>query len=209
MSVPILLDISQLTYPIPVIIGLARVRKLPLSMRLLWLMCLSALVEIAFARYVGHLRIKNYFVSEYYRIVEVSFVYVVYIVSTTSWNRKLTIVSMWILFSFVWLGTILFSHGTQQIGGGISVVARLFLVAASLVVIQPLMADSSVRLVDKSLFWMVAAVLIYSTGSMVVIGLSDRLFRANYWLLYVAYHVNWSLEIAANLLYSKALLCKL
>jgi hypothetical protein len=76
-------------------------------------------------------------------------------------------------------------------------------------VLQSLLADSSVRLVEKSLFWVVSAVLLYSAGSMVVIGLSDRLLRANYWLLYVAYHVNWALEISANLLYSKALLCKL
>jgi hypothetical protein len=208
MPFPVFGEICLLTYVIPAVVGIIRFRKLAYPMRILSALCVVALLEIILARFVGHLRIKNYFVSEFYMVVEVTFIYAVYYLYATSLKQKLMIATPGILFFLIWLGTMLFSPGPQQIGGGMSVVSRLFMIAASLMMLQSLIADSSSRLIERSLFWMVIAVLLYATGSMVVIGLSDRLLKDNYWLLYIAYHINWALLIAANLLYSKAFLCK-
>jgi hypothetical protein len=120
----------------------------------------------------------------------------------------LIIAALGVLFFLIWLVTMIVAYDPYQLGGGMFVVERLFLIVASLITYQSMIDDSSSRLVEKSLFWMVFAIILYTTGSLVVIGLGDRLLKTNYWLLYTAYHINWSLLIAANLLYSKAFLCR-
>jgi len=208
MPIPMFAEAAGVTYVVPVAIGTARFRKLSFSMRILSILCALALLEVIFLRYVGHLKIKNYFISQFYTALEVSFIHAVYFAAESSTARKRMIGGLGIGFFLIWLGATLFSHGQQQMGGWMSVVARIFLIAASLLAFQSLMADARTRLLESSLFWMVIAVILYSAGSMVTIGVSDMLLKTNYWQLYVVYHINWSLLIVANMLYSKALLCK-
>jgi hypothetical protein len=208
MPVPFLAYICFWTYLIPVVIGLIRFRKLTFPMRILFVLCVLAFVEISITWYVAHMKIKNYFIDDFYMVVEVLFIYAVYYVSAVPCKNKLIIATLGVLFFLIWLATMVVAYNPDQIGGGISIIERVFLIAGSLITLQSLMADSSSKLVEKSLFWMVVAVLLNATGTLVMVGLSDSLLKTNYWLLYVAYHINWSLDIAANVLYSKALLCK-
>jgi len=208
MPIPIFLVVCSCTYIIPVVVGLARFRKLTFPMKILGVLTIFALTEIAISVYVARMNIRNYFVTNYTEAAEVSLILAVYYASAVSRKQKLILVLLGISFFVVWLGYMALYYDPNEFGGAMPITDRLFMILGSIVAMQSLVTDSTARLFEQSLFWMIFAVILDAPGSLIGIGLFDRMLKDNYWLMYVVYHINWSLDIATNLLYSKALLCK-
>lgn len=209
MHLPLLGKIAVATYLLPVAIGIIRFKKLNFPARLLVVMCVLSMTEVGVSGFVAiELHLRNYFVSQYYRVLEVSFVCAIYYAATPVIKRTFIMPAIAILFVMIWSVKMMFFYNPAELGGGISIIARLFMIAASLIALQSLLVDSSIRLIDMPVFWMVSAVILNAAGSLVVLGLVDTLLKISILSWYVAYHINWSLEIAANLLFSKALLCR-
>jgi hypothetical protein len=68
--------------------------------------------------------------------------------------------------------------------------------------------DEKSHLLERPVFWVAMGVLLYASGTLLVLGLSNHLLQLGKPYFDVAWHINWSLLIIANLLYTKGMLCK-
>jgi len=76
------------------------------------------------------------------------------------------------------------------------------------IVIWTQIKDERSTMLERSVFWVAAAVILYSTGTMAVLGLGNFLMKLGRPYFVAAWHINWTLIIVANIFYTKGMLCK-
>ena len=208
MSIPALGYIYLVASLVPVSVGLFRFRSIARPMKILTLLCVLSVVTAVTEFVMGQLKINNRFIANNYVPLEVLLITLIYFLSTRTSKYRKILVGSFILFVVVWITDKVFFDIPNQTNSEMALVSRLFLFYLSLLMISAASRDVTTRLSDKPIFWVAAGVILYSTGTFIGAGLGTRLLNLNVSFFVIAWHINWSLLIVANLLYTKALLCK-
>jgi succinate dehydrogenase hydrophobic anchor subunit len=208
MNIPVFGQIHAVSFLVPVITGIIRFSKLRPAMRVLTVLCILACIDIAAQLLVGFWGMKNYFVSDCYRLIEVSLFCTVFFLSLASRRPRMTLGALGILFALFWTVYMSWFYDRAHINSILAMVSRVFLLVLSLVTLQALQEDEKTRLVDRPVFWVAAGVAVYACGTLLLLGLSNQLLKLGLPYFVFAWHINWFLLIVANLLYTKGLLCK-
>jgi len=177
-------------------------------MKILTLLCVLAVLSASAELTLGRLAVNNRFIANNYVPVEVLLITLVYFFSTSTAKYRRILIATYALFAIVWTVDKVLFDVPNETNSTMALVSRLFLFSISLLMISTASRDTKTALGDKPIFWVAAGVLLYSTGTFVVVGLGNRLLQLNVTLFVIAWHINWLLLIVANLLYTKGLLCK-
>jgi len=177
-------------------------------MRILVVLCIISSVNIVTQFILGRLGITNYILSNTFVPIEFLLLVGIYFYSCFSQRSKKILVSGAVFFIVIWLVNKFLLENSSQMNSPMAMISRVFLVSLSLMVIYDAMKDEAKRLIDRSVFWVATGVVLYSSGTFIVFGVSNELLKSNASHFVVAWHINWSLLIITNLLYTKALLCK-
>lgn len=208
MALPVFLQVTMASHVLPASVGAARFRKLESSLKIMAVFCAVACVQLAtgyiFSRAFGN----NYIVSDVYRVVEVGMLCAVYVVASSSTKSRRTLVYLGMVFAMVWLVDLAWFREPQRLNIAMSVFTRSTVIGMSVIVLYGMVGDEPVNLAQVPLFWVVAGELLYSTGTIIVLGFGNRLLSLGYVYFEALWEVNWSLTILANLFYTKAFLCK-
>ena len=196
------------SYVVPATVGVARLSHLSKPVRILTVLCILACVNIAAQFYLASLRLTNYFISDFYSVVEVSLLCTVFCFSIVSRGTRRVLTAMAVLYVAFWVVDMVWFHNPAQIDSVMAIVSRFFLVVMSLVTLQTAMRDEASHITGRPVFWVVIGVLLYSSGTMVVFAVSNELLNLDPSYFDIAWHVNWSLLIIANLAYTRGMLCK-
>ena len=208
MAIPVYGQIHAVSFLIPAAAGIKRFSKLSRAMRLLTVLCVLACIDIAVQLLVAWGGMRNYFLSDYYRVIEVSLLCVVFYLSTASKGTRIVLRVLGILFVVIWVLDMVFFRDPDHINSGMAMISRTFLIVMALVTLQSAIKDEKSHLLERPVFWVVMGVVLYSSGTLLVVGLSNQLLDLGVPYFVVAWHINWSLLIIANLLYTKGMLCK-
>jgi hypothetical protein len=208
MAIPVLGQIHFIGYVIPATAGIIRFPRLSRAMRILTLLCVLACIDIAAQYLVALWGMKNYFISDYYRVIEVSLLCVVFYLSTVSKGTRIVLRGLGILFVVIWVVDMIFFRDPDRINSGMAMTSRTFLIVMALATLHSAIKDERSHLLERPVFWVVMGVVLYSAGTLLVVGLSNQLLALGKVYFDVAWHINWSLLIIANLLYTKGMLCK-
>lgn len=208
MTPPVLAYIHLASYVVPATVGVARLSHLGKAVRILTVLCILACVNIAAQFYLASLRLTNYFVSDFYSVVEVSLLCAVFCFSTASRGTRRVLTAMVLLYVAFWVVDMVWFYNPAQINSVMAIVSRFFLVVMSLVTLQTAMRDEASHITGRPVFWVVIGVLLYASGTMVVFAVSNELLNLDPPYFDIAWHVNWSLLIIANLAYTRGMLCK-
>ena len=208
MAIPVLGQIHFIGYVVPATAGIIRFPRLSRAMRILTLLCVLACIDIAAQYLVALWGMKNYFLSDYYRVIEVSLLYAVFHFSLTLKRPRIVLRALGILFIVIWIVDMFYFHDPHRMNSTMAMISRTFLIVMALVTLQSAIRDEKSRLVERPVFWVVMGVVLYSSGTLLVVGLSNQLLALGKVYFDVAWHINWSLLIIANLLYTKGMLCK-
>ena len=208
MPAPVLGYLHLMSYPIPVIVGMKKLSALSKPMRVLTGLCILTCVNIAAQFVLSLFKVTNYFLGEYYTPIEVCLLCAVFYFSVASKGVQLVLTILGGFFIMIWVGNMIWFYDSRHIDSGMAVISRVFLIAISLITLQVTMKDERSRLVERSVFWVVLGVVLYSCGTLLVVGLSNELIKLGETYFIIAWHVNWSLLVITNLLYTKAILCK-
>jgi hypothetical protein len=208
MAIPVLGQIHFIGYVVPATAGIIRFPRLSRAMRILTLLCVLACIDIAAQYLVALWGMKNYFLSDYYRVIEVSLLCVVFYLSSVSKGTRIVLRVLGILFVVIWVLDMIFFRDPDRINSGMAMISRTFLIVMALVTLQSAIKDEKSHLLERPVFWVVMGVVLYSAGTLLVVGLSNQLLELGVPYFVVAWHINWSLLIIANLLYTKGMLCK-
>ena len=208
MSTPIFGYVHLLGYFFPVVVGAKVFRQMSRGVKLLVILSFVSLLNISAQFALSLWKIKNYFVSDYYRIFEVSLLCGVFWLSVTRERIRTILASLGLVFALIWLGDIVLTSGHEQLNSRMAMTSRLFLLVMALIVLCTEVKDSRVQLTERYTFWVAGAVLLYTSGSFLVLAFSTQLLDLGREYHWAAWHVNWFLLIVCNLMYTKAMLCK-
>jgi hypothetical protein len=209
MAIPLFGEISAATNIIPAGAGIIRFKRLSKSMRFLAILSILACLQIVASYLAALWRQNNLFLDDYYAFIEFIMVWSVYYFSTERRNSKLVLTAFGVVFLVTWLFKVPLYDGPVPIGGTMAVIDRILLIVISLVAAQEVLRGEATHILEKPIFWVVMGILMYATGTIMIFGFSDVLLKSGLAYFNMAWHINWALSIAANLFYTKALMCNL
>ncbi len=208
MSIPLLGYICFGFLFVPAIVGLFRYKKMSTAIRLLTALCVLAVVDGLTSFILGRMKINNQLVANVYVPIEVILITSVYYLSTVAGRSKRVLLGSASLFVLVWFVDVTFFEPLMEMNSTMAAISRLFLIAQSFMMITLVSKDSAGALSKRAVFWVASGVILYSTGTFIVAGLGSRLLELNVSFFVIAWHINWSLLIVANLFYTKGMLCE-
>lgn len=208
MKIPTLAIIAAITYLIPLIAGMSRFKWLNRTMRVFLLLCLCSCLEV-FSEYILSVKkINNLFLINYYFLLDDLFLSVVYSLSIEERKTKWIILTLALLFACIWIVDKMYFAVPGQMNTEMGVTSRIFIIVASIVIVLALMKKTNTLLIDDPVFWVATGSVIYSTGVLLIIGLGNELIKIGSFYFYVAWHINWSLAIVANLMFTRSFYCR-
>jgi len=207
VAIPIFAHISAASNLIPAAVGLRTFRKLPAGMRYLAFLSILACVQLVAEFIVASLYGNNYFLADYYTVVEFVLLTAVFFFSTKSNTARFILGILLMAFLVYWIIDMLQKPDSLSINTRMAMVSRVFLITMALVGFQGVLAGGTSAISRLPVFWVSFAVAVYSAGTLVVFGLSNELLRMGMIYFEIAWYVNWVLLIAVNLMYSKGMLC--
>lgn len=200
--------IAAITYLIPLIAGMSRFKWLNRTMRVFLLLCLCSCLEV-FSEYILSVKkINNLFLINYYFLLDDLFLSVVYSFSIEEKKTKRIILTLALLFTCIWIVDQTYFAVPGQMNTEMGVTSRIFIIVASIVIVLALMKKTNALLIDDPVFWVSTGSVLYSTGVLLILGLGNELVKIGSFYFYVAWHINWSLAIVANLMFTRGFFCK-
>ncbi len=88
-----------------------------------------------------------------------------------------------------------------------AVASQVYLIVISVFMIHTIVKRTDHAIADEPVFWVAIGNLIYSTGALFIAGLSNELMKMGTSYFITAWHINWSLAIISNVIYTKAFFC--
>ncbi len=208
MKYPILVYVCTAALFVPPIVGVFRFRRLSGSMKLMAALTIFACIELGFEYLVPYLKHPNIFVSDYYEFIEFCTLWAVFSMSVQNRRTRIILGTRGTGFALYWLLHIPSPESQDVISGTTPVVSRVVLVAMTLVTIHALVALGTKRVIEAPIFWVAFGVLLYSAGTLMVMGLGNQILRLGKPYFDAAWQINWLMNIVANMFYTKAFLCK-
>lgn len=208
MKISTLALISALTYLIPPLAGIWRFKQLDRAMKMFFLLCACSLLEVA-AEYILSVRhINNSFLINYYFLIDSLFLSVVYSYSIEDKRTKRIILILAILFIVIWVVDRLIFAVPGQMNNEMAVTSRIFIIVVSILIVLAVMKKTDSLLIDRPIFWVSTGYVIYSAGVLFIFGLSNELLKIGMLYFHIAWHINWSLDIVANLMFTRGFFCR-
>lgn len=208
MAIPTLGYVAACSYVVPLAAGITRLRYLDKALRVFLVLCVLSALQVGAQYVLGTMGIRNYFILNYFVAIEFILVIQVFSLSTHSPRARVVLSAGAILFLGYWLLDLVFWNDPTQISSTAAVVANILLIVGSLAVLHPALRDAATRLVERPIFWIAVGIALYSSGSLLVLGLSNELLKLGVEYFDIGWHINWALIILSNGLFAKAFLCR-
>jgi hypothetical protein len=208
MPLPLYCQIHLASYAIPTTVGIARFFSIGRAMRVLTVLCILACVDVAAQYFVALWTGNNLFLSHFYVVIEFALLCGVFYWSVPLKRTKHILLMTGAAFAVFWAADLIFFYNPGQINTVAQIVDRIFLMVMSAVTLQAIMRDETVSLYQRPVFWAAISVILYSAGTLVAVGLGNQLLEIDPTYFEVAWNINWTFIIIANLLYAKGMLCK-
>jgi hypothetical protein len=190
------------------VVGVVRFRRLEIGTRILAVLCIVAPMQLTLSFVMSRLGIRNYEVLNNYRPFELLLIgAVLYGLSVHAVVRRIVAVGV-TLFLALWIVDLNTLDDPTQINNRMAMLSRIIVIVMTLPALYFGQRATSGLFSQSPLFWVGTAALLYSSGSLFVVGFSNQLAAGSRETFISAWHINWSLLIMNNLFYMKGLLCK-
>lgn len=208
MPIPVYGQIHVISYLIPTTVGIARFSSLNRAMRILTVLTVFACVDVALQYVVALWTGSNLIISHLYVVLESSMLCAVFYWSVPLRSTRNTLFMLGGSFIVLWATDMIFFFNPNEINTVTQLAVRIILIVMSAVTLQAMMRDERSSLFERPAFWVSIAVILYSSTTLVVVGLGNQLLALGLSYFDVAWDINWTFIIIANVLYAKGMLCK-
>jgi hypothetical protein len=207
MKLPVIVYFVNASSLFAAIAGIIRFRRLNNAMKVFSILCgLTSLMEI-FELILNRKHINNTFISNYYVLVEVIFVSIVYLLSLGNKRMQRIISALTLLFLCIWVLDKIYFDVSGQVNIEMAVTSRIFIILISVLTIHTIVRQMNHPFINEPIFWVSSGTLIYSTGVALILGLMNELIRMGISYYLAAWYINWSLEILCNVMFTKGFFC--
>ncbi|MGA9407839.1 MAG: hypothetical protein WBW71_11975 [Bacteroidota bacterium] len=199
--------IAFFSYPIPVVAGIARFKRLTDAMKVLFLFCLFSCLVAGAECVLSLNHMNNTFLSNYSFLIESAFIFVIYFFSIDSKRIKQINSVLAALFFCIWIIDKIWFAVPNQLNSEMAVASRVFIIVISILTIYTIVKKIDHQLINDPIFWVSSSTLIYSTGAIFIFGLSNELLKMGASYFITAWYINWMLAVVSNLMYTKGFFC--
>ena len=207
MKLPVIVYFVNASSLFAAIAGIVRYKRLNNAMKVFSVFCvLTCLMEI-FELILNRKHINNTFISNYYVLVEVIFVSIVYLISLGNKRMQRIISALTLLFLCVWVLDKIYFDVSGQVNIEMAVTSRIFIILISVLTIHTIVRQMNHPFINTPMFWVSSGVLLYSTGVALILASMNELIKMGISYYQAAWYINWSLEILCNLMYTKGFFC--
>ena len=193
---------------LPLGVGVARYKKLNLAMRAFAAFCCVICVELVVEFVLAFHHINNNFVSNAGLGIEALCLAAVYTLSVDMKSVRRVIIASAVVFVCVWVPDKMFFEDPKQINEAMCIFSSTYVIVISVIALHTVARTTTNPLSDEPIFWITSANILLSSGDIFVLGTSNELLAMGVSYFTAAWYINWSLDIIAYILFTKALLCK-
>lgn len=192
----------------PVIVGLMRYKSLDKGAKALLILAVANCCQMMTSYTLSLMKIHNLELLNDYRPVELVLITAVYWLMIESKFIRRLLLYCAVGYVMVWIADKIYLDDPNHLNSRMAMLSRMIAIVMSIAVLYSETRASGTRFTERPLFWVGSAVLLYSSGTLLVLGLSNQLANMKREVFIMAWQINWSLLILANLFYTKGLLCK-
>src|SRR5208283_163223 len=207
MELPVIAIVAGCSFPIPVIAGIVRFKRLCNAMKVFLLFCIITCTEIVGEYVLGRKHINNTFLSNYSFLIESACIVKVYLLSVESKKVKQIIFALALLFLCIWIIDKIYFEVPNQLNDEMAIASRVFIILISIVAIHSIVKQMNHPFTDEPIFWASSGIVIYSSGVFLIVGLSNEILKMGTSYFLAAWYINWAIAIISNLMYTKGFFC--
>ncbi len=208
MKLPLMGHVAVWSALIPGTLALWRFKELNRPMKLFAVFCLVGVLNVLVEFALSRMNMRNYILSDFYFLVSVPFLGLIYHRSITSPFLRSALRILSVLFILIWIVQKVFFADPNQLSSTLAMITAIFLVIMSILTLNNMLKSSSSSLSGEPIFWVLAGTIVYYSGSFAVMGLGNALLKNSLSLFVAAWYINWILTVVSMLLYAKGFLCK-
>jgi hypothetical protein len=208
MPIPVYGQIHVVSYLVPTTVGIARFSSLGRAMRILTALTVFACADVALQYFVALWTGSNLIISHLYVVLESSMLCAVFYWSVPLRSTRNTLLMLGGTFVVLWATDMIFFFNPNEINTVTQLAVRIILIVMSAVTLQAIARDERSGMFERPVFWVSIAVILYSATTLMVVGLGNQLLALGISYFDVAWDINWTFIIIANILYAKGMLCK-
>ncbi len=151
---------------------------------------------------------NNLFLSHFYIALEFLMLCAVFYWSVPLKGTRNVLLTVAAAFVIFWVSDLIFFYTPGQINTVAQLVDRILLIVMSIITLQAVIKDEASSLFERPVFWAAISVILYSAGTLMAVGLGNQLMALGRSYFDVAWDINWTFIIIANILYARGMLCK-
>jgi hypothetical protein len=208
LKLPILFYVLVVSSFLAAILGLARYSSLDKGGKALVILCVVNYFEGTISFLLSLNKIRNLELLNNYRPVELVLTALVFYLMVNSRIVKRLVFICASAYVLVWIADKIYLDDPAQLNSRMAMLSRLIAIIMSISALYSEMVTSEGVFFKYPLFWVGASVLLYSSGTLLLLGWGNQLIGSGRETFVTAWQINWILLIVANLFYTKGLLCK-
>lgn len=193
---------------VPVAVGLKRFNVLDAGGRTLVALVVANCIQMSGAYVLAMMKVPNLAYVNTYRPVELVLITLVFFFMVESRIARIVILACAGSFLLLWILDRATLDDPNQLNNRMALLSRFTLILISIVALYSGSESVATRFFERPLFWVGAAVLLYSSGTLLLLGLGNQLIALGRETFIQAWQINWTLLIIANVSYTKGLLCR-
>ncbi len=207
MKLPVFVYITFASSVLSMTIGLSRWKNIDSPMRYFTVYLVITVIQIFTEFVLGRLGHSTQFLTDIYMTGETVFLLLLYKYFLSSQYKKILFISFIPIIVFIYIFSTIIQNGLVQFNTLLAPAARIILIITSLISIHDgltAMHDDKIGIHKKEMFWIAAGVLIYCSGSFMVLTLGNEILNRGIDYFTTMWYFNWSFLIIANLLFSRS-----
>jgi hypothetical protein len=208
MHLPTIAYIAGVTCVLPAIASVVRYKSLTSPMKVMTGLFVMYASVVAVQYWLGQKGIQNLWIGQIHTLVEFSLFTLVF----SMWVGPGTLqrILRWSIaaYTVIWCILKVTIEHPGQFDNYSGSMAKLILMGLATYTIRISFQNIESNLLTYARVWVSAGILLYSAGTLLILAASNQILKLSPEGFLTLWHVNWSMLILSNLLYSRAFLCK-
>lgn len=193
---------------IPALAGAYFWKRRSPALKVFTALCWLTVIELGLSVTLGKSGMRNYFISDYYRLVEVECLLACYVLWIKNPRLSLAVKLTGISFFLLWLLDEIYWSDATHINSIMAIIARIVIIGATIALFSYVLQTATIPFLQHPMFWIGTGELLYCTGTVLVLAFSNNVLTLGMRYFVLLWYINWGAAIIANLFYTRSYFCE-
>jgi hypothetical protein len=208
MSIPVISYFSCFSYLGPILLGIFRFKRLNRPMKLFLFLCVVFFIDYIIQLAFSIFSVNNWEISNYEMFGETIVLAIVFITAVNHAVVRTVYIALLIIYMISWCMIGALFHSPDKLDTLAMTLGMLLIICFCITYLYQDFKLNTGPLSGNPMFWVTVGSLLYNIGVIIMVGLANELTAMGYTYFLMAWYINFTLIIVANVLYMKGFLCR-